>query len=419
MCIFLLALTRMPVAYPHGPTSVRVYHCLYSSKPEHTPLEFLLHIGIAQSLFGAFLFLTKSDKRTSDYLLSIWLGLMGLFMGMSLLKMLHPASFWARRQLFPFFFAMGPFFILYIRSVIASGPALHPRSLVQFVPFIGYSLLAIAQPNYRVDEAVLSGQVLAGDFWIITLPALGSMIGYTIWSWNLIRNHQRQLPDHFSFESEQLTLTWLRVVSLIFTATFSMTMISSLANVSSVIQINPGWFLFSGLAFFAYAIMYYGMKQPAIFDQTRDRTEWMPPSDLADSSKPDAPEHSQGKYARSGLTDDRALRYLELLRAFMEDQKGFQQRDLTIADVAEKLGVSKHHLTQAINEHWGKNFYQVVNGYRVEYVKQLLEDPSFDKYTLLSVAHEAGFNSKSAFNLTFKKFVGMTPSAYRLMIREP
>jgi len=80
--------------------------------------------------------------------------------------------------------------------------------------------------------------------------------------------------------------------------------------------------------------------------------------------------------------------------------------------VATALQISTNHLSQVINENLDKNFFDFVNGYRVEMVKQKMKDPSNKNYTLLSLAYDCGFNSKSSFNAIFKKYTGSTPSQY-------
>ena len=76
-------------------------------------------------------------------------------------------------------------------------------------------------------------------------------------------------------------------------------------------------------------------------------------------------------------------------------------------------------MSLAINEGLKKNFYDLVNGYRVEEAKRLLVDPNSNNYTVLSIGFEAGFNSKTTFNTVFKKFTGLTPTAYREMQGQP
>jgi len=77
------------------------------------------------------------------------------------------------------------------------------------------------------------------------------------------------------------------------------------------------------------------------------------------------------------------------------------------------LSVSLHNLSEVINGHLNQNFFDFVNSYRVEKVKQDLEDPDKLHFTLLALAMDAGFNSKSSFNSIFKKHTGLAPSVYR------
>ena len=64
-------------------------------------------------------------------------------------------------------------------------------------------------------------------------------------------------------------------------------------------------------------------------------------------------------------------------------------------------------------ESLGANFFDFINGYRVEEAKRLFKDPSKSAYTILAIAEDAGFNSKSAFNAVFKRVAGQTPSEFR------
>jgi AraC-like DNA-binding protein len=82
-------------------------------------------------------------------------------------------------------------------------------------------------------------------------------------------------------------------------------------------------------------------------------------------------------------------------------------------DVAEKLNVSTNNLSQIINEKLGKNFYDFVNEYRVETAKELLLNPKKQHLTLLAIAFDSGFNSKSSFNNVFKKQTSLTPSEFK------
>ena len=70
-------------------------------------------------------------------------------------------------------------------------------------------------------------------------------------------------------------------------------------------------------------------------------------------------------------------------------------------------------LSRILNQHFGKNFFEFINGYRVEEAKRLLRDPDQQTASMLDILAAAGFTSKSTFNSIFKKHLGQTPSQYR------
>ena len=120
------------------------------------------------------------------------------------------------------------------------------------------------------------------------------------------------------------------------------------------------------------------------------------------------------KYEKSGLTADRAKQYLERLLLLMENDHPYRDSDLTLNQLAEMLSISPHHLSEIINSKLHQNFFDFVNRYRVEEVKKDLENPDKAHLTVLAIAFDAGFNSKSSFNSIFKRFTNLTPSEYRV-----
>jgi len=94
------------------------------------------------------------------------------------------------------------------------------------------------------------------------------------------------------------------------------------------------------------------------------------------------------------------------------EQKLYLEPELSLSALATKLKTNTSVLSAAINQNFGKNFNDFVNAYRVEEVKRLLKDPSNTHLSLLGVALECGFNSKSTFNRAFKKFTGQSPKEF-------
>ena len=99
--------------------------------------------------------------------------------------------------------------------------------------------------------------------------------------------------------------------------------------------------------------------------------------------------------------------------ALMEEERLFENVDLTLENLAGRLDISGGYLSQIIKEKEQQSFFHFVNHYRVEAVKAKLLDRAYQKYSIMGIATDSGFSSKSTFNAVFKKFTGQTPSAYR------
>ncbi|MGX5913869.1 helix-turn-helix domain-containing protein [Aliidiomarina sp. Khilg15.8] len=126
--------------------------------------------------------------------------------------------------------------------------------------------------------------------------------------------------------------------------------------------------------------------------------------------QPQIPKH---KPSSDGLLDQETRSsILRLVQNQVKEQALYRNSDLTLATLAEKVGVSMHHLSETLNQYSGKNFNQFINEYRVAEVCEQLEHKSERK--LIDLALDAGFSSKSSFNAIFKKITGQTPSQYRI-----
>jgi len=119
------------------------------------------------------------------------------------------------------------------------------------------------------------------------------------------------------------------------------------------------------------------------------------------------------KYEKSNLTPERAEAYLNKLLQVMKTERPYIDGDLTLQKLADRLSIPVNHLSQIINERLGQNFFDFINSYRVKEAQELLTDAAKKHYTVIAIAEEVGFSSKSAFNAVFKKHVNMTPSEFR------
>jgi AraC-like DNA-binding protein len=118
------------------------------------------------------------------------------------------------------------------------------------------------------------------------------------------------------------------------------------------------------------------------------------------------------KYKKSGLSPEQSNKIVTRLNKVIEQQKLFLNPQLSLSDLAEAIDVTTNVLSQALNEKLEKNFYEYINSFRLDYFIELFNNPKYKQYTMLSIAYESGFNSKSTFNAFFKKTLGKSPREY-------
>lgn len=124
------------------------------------------------------------------------------------------------------------------------------------------------------------------------------------------------------------------------------------------------------------------------------------------------------KYEKSGLDETEALSIMKKMNSFMEKEKPFLNSNLSIQDLSDNISLPIHTISEVTNGLMGQNFFDYVNNYRVEEFKMLAELPENENIKILNLAFDAGFSSKTSFNIAFKKFTGITPSQYTKEIKK-
>ncbi len=121
------------------------------------------------------------------------------------------------------------------------------------------------------------------------------------------------------------------------------------------------------------------------------------------------------RYAKSGLSDEAMEQLLSALKVAMEEDKTFLDPELSLPRLAQELGCSVNHLSQAINAGHNLSFFDYINRYRVAEAARMLRQKDCQFPAILDVALSVGFNSTSTFYTAFKKATGQTPAKYRRM----
>ncbi len=122
------------------------------------------------------------------------------------------------------------------------------------------------------------------------------------------------------------------------------------------------------------------------------------------------PVPATAKYQRSALDAERAERIAGKLERSMREDRAYLEPELSLFDLARRIGVPPNYLSQTLNEHVGENFFDYVNRWRVQAAQPMLRE---GKRSVLDIALEVGFNSRSTFYKAFRKVTGQTPGSYR------
>ncbi len=122
---------------------------------------------------------------------------------------------------------------------------------------------------------------------------------------------------------------------------------------------------------------------------------------------------ANNKYKLSNLSKTEVESIKRELNRLMTEEQLFKNQKLNVNDIATQLGISRQRLSEVLNVHMGMRFQDFLNQHRVEAFIKCLEEDSYKNFTLLGIATEVGFSSKSSFNSTFKKLKGVTPSQYK------
>ena len=123
-------------------------------------------------------------------------------------------------------------------------------------------------------------------------------------------------------------------------------------------------------------------------------------------------EKKQHKSMAQIITQEESKKIINKIHDIMNTEKLYKNPELNIKNVAERLSIPRCYLSYIINNYSGINFCDFINNYRIKEVKEYLRKTNYKSKNLLTVALEAGFNSKTTFNRVFKKLTKMTPSMY-------
>lgn len=378
-------------------------------------MEFVFIVGAVQAFFLTFLVINKKNKSRGDYVLMMLMILMGfILLGYSLEVMGIDTDY-------PFFLGLytaigiliGPLVYLYILSYTNSSQKFNPLHLLHALPYLFFTAAVFLQFTVNSEGSIIEDKNIIEDsqkpiFFIMGLFRVFWGMIYMIAGLFVLKKHSLQIGKYFSY-TENIDLKWLKYIVIIMTVIWStVIIINILSNFNQFIDFRLGdniIHLVVTITVFLHG--YYGIKQQIIFSPATVSRQ--APDQFKNSTES---KEEKKQYLKSGLSKEDSLSHLHRLQNYMKTEQPYSNGKLSLKEVADYLDISPNHLSQVINENLNKNFFDFVNAYRIELVKEKMLDASNKNMTLLGIAYDSGFNSKSSFNSSFKKATGLTPSQY-------
>jgi AraC-like DNA-binding protein len=374
-------------------------------------LRSIILTGAINGLFFILLLKNKPKNSDSDRILMVWMGIISLQLGFYYDNLSANPIFPGYLQLLGFSLPLinSPVLYFYIRS-LSFGYDFKLRNIwIHLLPFLVFNCITFFLHYTKEGDLFLKdgfphfSSALNPELKYSLTALLAVIPGYyTILSFLVLLRYQKTLPDNYSY-TEKINLNWLKWIVVSLLVLFIGLFLFIKYGVSYGLVGYPNLFAVVGaiLTIYVFFIGFCGLHQDAVYNSDVSLQEDFNEDIIA------------ANYKNSGLSDEKADQIFMRLKLHMDKEKPFLKEDLSLAMLAGELGITANQLSQVINQKSGSNFFNFINSYRVEAVKEKFKDPAMAAYSILGIAYDSGFRSKSSFNKIFKETTGQTPLQYR------
>ncbi len=362
-----------------------------------------LWFGFAQAWLYAILLIYRSfqNSRLSDLLLAlvligmsfnIWEYMLG-FSGINIL--------WEELEFFPrgMGLALPALFYFYLKSQVNSKFRFQKKQYIHFLPFAIYFIYHVTVFCFGTAAVSFWKENFHNKYRIFLLESAGvfiSSIYYFILSWRLYKQYAIWINTQFS-DTEKVNLKWFRNFLIVIVVAFLAYWVKVLATTLFKLNFYEDWWDNLIIVFLIYYLAITGFNQfqsdkDFIFNETEEKElEILPKTKLAETDK----QH-----------------YTQKIEQLIVHEKLYLSPELTLSELAQKSNINTSVLSATINQHYGKNFNDFINEFRVKEFQSLVQLPENKNITLLGLAFDCGFNSKATFNRAIKKHTGKAPKDF-------
>ncbi len=319
-------------------------------------------------------------------------------------------------------YLLGPVLYFYIRSLTFPKSALIRPLFRQLIPyFVYWFIVSMPLALNLFDRSFFTqyAQGIADRSEILNVIENLFFIFYVIRSRRLILQLKEIYKDHYS-NLMYRDLRWCEVLVYgllgLLVLDIGLSVYELIVPPTEIIW-NVGLFVAFAMIFLFGYLGYHGIFQSRILVPaflliaTKGTEQAAGPGVAVHSEKTVRPYHL------AGMDPYILEKHKKDLYHILETETPYLNEALTLSDLAGMLDISDKKLSELLNQHLQTSFYDLINQYRVESVKEKMADPNYSHYTLLALGLDSGFNSKTSFNRIFKNREGCSPSQYKLQLR--
>lgn len=309
----------------------------------------------------------------------------------------------------PFQLLTAPFFLLFILSFLEKQKDIRRKKFILFTPFWLFVLiylyikadLLLHDMDYAVAWKKYFFLFKIEEICTLVYGLIVSLVSYqTILKFE--KEHSKKMFGQVAAQT-----SWIKKIILIGFGLFGLWMFSLLFDLVSVYRIGnfayfPAWI---GYLVFMIYLGYSGFYQTSVLKERKELQEFGKEKSIT----------SKFVHSETALS---TFKYFESLERCMLDEKLYLSPIVDLNMLADKISISPNYLSKVVNLHAKMNFSDYVNTYRISYAKEMLTASEFKDYSMVSIALEAGFNSKSSFYSASKKLLGHPPGYFRCDSKE-
>ncbi|MDB4922076.1 ABC transporter permease [Mucilaginibacter sp.] len=290
--------------------------------------------------------------------------------------------------------ALGPLIYFYVLKMTRPECKFRWKDLLHFSPLLLEQAVLVLEvkESLRTGAATYDTLIFRQLHPAMQLLAFISVFIYLYWSFRLIERFYQRLKFNEVSDRYRYELRWLQRFLLSFGGLWLLWAFYSAVNYFDDYHQSDVYMCY--LLYLLLAIVPIRIAVKALF-----RTEAGVSVQVTPVFKPLAPAVLKQK----GIW----------LKKAMEAGLFYQDAELSLRSLAETLDLQPNELSRIINTGLGKSFNDFINEYRIREVTRKMQDPAYDRITLLGMALDAGFNSKSTFNRTFRQMTGKSPVEYK------